>query len=175
MSFDTTTTPEILSVEITEYQDSDKDALIAGIVDLQEVERMLTDTRRPGGEVAEAYVAGLLEDVSQQQGKIFVARDGSTVAGFVACWVEREDNVAETTDSNVYGYIPDAYVAPEYRGRGVFQKLNAKAEEYLRSLPEVTRIRITVLASNAQALAAYRKAGYGDYEIMLEKLVPKLP
>lgn len=173
MSLDSMTTPETLPVEISEYQDSDKSALIAGIADLQEVERMLTDTRRPGAEVAEAYVVGLLDNVRQQQGKIFVARDESKVAGFVACWVEREDNVAETADSNTYGYIPDAYVASEYRGRGVFQKLNAKAEEYLMSLPEIKRIRINVLASNAQALAAYRKAGYGEYEIMLEKQVRK--
>lgn len=156
-------------ISIAPYREGDRPDVVAGYVDLQEVERQFTDTRRPGTEIADAYVDGLLADVSEKQGTVFVAREGDAFAGFVVCWLEQEENVAETPDSTTYGYIPDAYVAPAYRGQGVFAQLNQKAEEYLASLPEVKRIRINVLAHNARALAAYRKAGYSDYEIMLEK------
>ena len=156
---------------IDTYSDKDRDAVIAGYVDLQEVERAFTDTRHPGLEIAAAYIDALLETIDAQSGRMFVASDGEKMAGFVACWVEREENVAETDDSTTYGYIPDAYVSPEYRGTGLFQTLNAKAEEYLTSRSEVKRIRINVLAKNTRALNAYRKAGYEDYEIMLEKRV----
>lgn len=156
-------------VSIEGYREADKEAIVAGIADLQEVERAVADTRRPGSEVAEQYVRELQEKLTQKQGALFVAREQDRVAGFIACWIEREENIAETEESNVYGYICDAYVAPQYRGKGVFQKLNDRAEAYLARFPEVRLVRITVLAENASAVKAYEKAGYRPEEIRLMK------
>lgn len=156
---------------VAPYEERDRSALVAGYADLQEVERAFTDTRRPGAEIAESYIGGLFADIQDKSGAMFVARDGVRVAGFIACWIEHDENVAETPDSTTYGYIPDAYVFPEYRGAGVFRVLNDAAEAYLVRFPEVRRIRINVLTRNERALNAYRKAGYDDYETMLEKKV----
>lgn len=155
-------------IELDTYKETDKSALINGISDLQEIERAIANTRRPGVEVAGAYVEQLLKQVAEKSGAIFTARAGDEVAGFIACWMERHENVAETAESNTYGYIMDAYVAPEYRGKGVFKQLNARAEDFLRERG-ATLIRITVLAENAPAVRAYKSAGYSPEEVIMMK------
>jgi ribosomal protein S18 acetylase RimI-like enzyme len=161
------------NISIDSYKETDRNAIIAGIVDLQEVERAISDTRRPGTEVAEEYVRQLQETLSEKRGAIFVARSGENVIGFIACFVDHKDEVAETLESNTYGYISDAYVIPEYRGKGIFGMLNRKAEEHLVQFPEVSLIRINVLARNEQAVRAYEKAGYEAEEIKLMKRVQR--
>jgi ribosomal protein S18 acetylase RimI-like enzyme len=148
---------------------SDRSAIIAGIADLQEVERTITDTRRPGAEVAEQYIDQLQRSIDQKRGAIFVARVNGKAIGFIACWIESEDNVAETSASTTYGYISDAWVAPDLRGRGVFSSLNERAEKYLARFPEVSFIRINVLADNVAAVRAYERADYEPYEVTLQK------
>ncbi len=158
-------------VIISQYVESDKEAVLAGIVDLQETERVLTDTRRPGQEIAGQYLSGILITLAEKNGAIFVARVGGKTVGFIICWIESVENIAETDDSNRYGYISDAYVALEYRKLGIFTKLNERAEQYLAGFPQVKRIRICVLNDNSIALGAYEKTGYKKYEVILEKKV----
>lgn len=156
-------------IQIDSFVDGDTSALVGGITDLQEIERALSDTRRPGAEIAESYVRYLKENTAQKSGAIFVARTNGKVVGFISCWVGHNDNLAETPESNTYGYISDAYVNPAFRNQGIFQKLNARAERHLFSFEEVKLIRINVLAENTQALHAYQKAGYKPEEFVLMK------
>jgi ribosomal protein S18 acetylase RimI-like enzyme len=149
--------------------EADRKAIVGGIADLQDVERAITDTRRPGKEIAEEYVAQLQASIDQKRGAIFVARIAGKVAGFVACWIEQDDNVAETPESTTYGYISDAWVAADVRGRGLFSLLNEHAETYLAGFAEVSIVRINVLAKNTAALRAYEKANYEPYEMTLQK------
>jgi ribosomal protein S18 acetylase RimI-like enzyme len=158
-----------LSLDV--YRDTDRDAVIAGIRDLQDVEGTLADTRRPGVEVAELYFDHIQEKLAQKRGALFVARSAESVAGFIGCWIEEEHNVAETEASNIYGYICDAWVAGEFRGRGVFRKLNEKAESYLATFPEVTLMRINALADNVSAIKAYKNAGYRAEEVRFVKRI----
>jgi hypothetical protein len=55
------------------------------------------------------------------------------------------------------------------RGRGVFFLLNEHAEKHLARFPEVSIVRINVLAKNLAALRAYEKADYEPYEMTLQK------
>lgn len=156
-------------IQIDSFVDGDTSALVAGIADLQEIERTLSDTRRPGSEIAESYVRYLKESTAQKSGAIFVARANGKVVGFISCWIGHNDNLAETPESNTYGYISDAYVNSAFRNQGIFQKLNALAERHLFQCAEIKIIRINVLAENTQALHAYQKAGYKPEEIVLVK------
>ena len=156
-------------IQIDDFALSDIPALVAGITDLQEIERALSDTRRPGAEIADAYVQYLQKSVAQKLGAIFVARVDGEVIGFISCWVDHNANLAETSESNTYGYISDAYVSPEFRNQGIFQKLNMSAERHLFKFADVKMIRINVLASNTQALSAYEKAEYQLEEMVLMK------
>lgn len=165
------TSEKLPSISIESYKETDRDSIVAGISDLQEVERGISDTRRPGSEIAETYVGYLQRELANKRGAIFVARAEGRVIGFIACMIEHDDTPAETPESTTYGYISDAYVLPEYRGKRIFGELNQKAEEYLSGFPEVKLIRISVLASNENAVKAYEKAGYRVEDIRLSKKV----
>jgi len=86
----------------------------------------------------------------------------------MACRIEDDDAPAETADSNLFGYISDVFVIAEMRGRDIAAILVAEAERRVRP-HGVTRLRLGSLANNAQAIRAYRKAGFEDYEVVLEK------
>ena len=159
-------------VQITLYADQDRQSVIDGISDLQEVERALANTRRPGPEIADPYFEQLKKEVAEKSGAIFVAHIKQKVVGFVACFVEHDDNVAETPESTTFGYISDAWVSEEFRGQGIFKSLNAKAEEYLLQ-QNMVLARITVLAKNEPALRAYERTGYESEEISLVKKLKK--
>jgi ribosomal protein S18 acetylase RimI-like enzyme len=156
-------------IVIRPYRESDRAAVIAAEIDLQEYERTLHDTRLPGAAaVMEAYLDRLQLAVAAQSGAILVAEDAGRFLGLVACVVEQDDEVQETADSNVHGYITDIYVIPERRGSGLAQALLQAAEAHLAPTG-VSRVRINVLAANAMARRAYEKYGFAPYEVMYEK------
>ena len=158
---------------IRPYRETDRAAVIAAEIDLQEYERTLHDTRLPGAPVMEAYLDRLLRDVAAQSGAILIAEDDGCFLGLVACVVARDDTVQETADSNVYGYITDIYVLPDRRGSGLAQALLEAAETHLAPTG-VSRVRINALAANARARRAYEKHGFEPYEVMYEKrLAPR--
>ena len=148
--------------------ESDRDRLIAAIADQQDYEGALHDTRRPGAEIAEAYLAEIHDLSAANHGAIFVAEISGEFAGYAAGWVAQETIIEETPDSNRYGYVSDAYVVPDRRGQGVVGPLLQALEAHLRETG-VTRLRIGALANNASALRAYRKHGFEPYEAVLEK------
>ena|SRR5215471_5683775 len=128
------------------------------------------DSRLPGAEIAAAYLRHLGESTAQNNGAIWVAELDGVFAGCAACWVVLECNVAETADSNRFGYVADTYVIPRLRGCGVAAHLLQAAESHLRAAG-VARMRIAALADNASALRAYAKHGFESYEVVMEKRV----
>jgi len=139
----------------------------AAIIDLQDHERRLHATRMPGEQIADAYLDWMLEQV-QVEGLCLVAEGDGEFCGFVAGWVENSDAIAETPDSQRFGYISDIWVMPPFRGHGIATRLLQEIELRLRRTG-VTRVRINVLAANASARAAYERAGFAVYEIQYEK------
>jgi ribosomal protein S18 acetylase RimI-like enzyme len=89
-------------------------------------------------------------------------------AGYAACWIENGGDIAETDDSNRFGYVADTYVVPEVRGRGVVSRLLETAESHIRLLG-VSRMRIWTLANNTSAKRAYEAYGFEPYEVVMEK------
>jgi len=157
-------------IHIRSAIDADADRLIEAMIDQQEYERKLHDTRLPGAQMAAVYLQHVKESAARNNGTIWVAELDGVFAGYAACWVEHECNVAETADSNRFGYIADTYVIPRLRGRGVVADLLQAAESCLRA-SGVQRIRIGALAANASALQAYAKHGFEAYEVVMEKRV----
>jgi ribosomal protein S18 acetylase RimI-like enzyme len=156
------------NVTIRTAADDDRPAILAAIADLQDYERTIHDTRRPGHEIAKTYLAWLMASVTANAGLLLIAEAGGEFAGFAACWVRQEDALAETEESNRYGYISDTFVMPALRGRGIAGHLIRAAEVHLRATG-VTRLRIGVLAANRSAQRAYSKSGVEPYELTLEK------
>lgn len=151
---------------------ADHGALKAAIVDLQEYERALHDSRRPGLTIVDAYVPELVQRTAERQGVIVIAEEtGGRFVGYAAGWVQEDDTLAETPDSNRYGYVFDCYVIPAKRGLGIAGHLLTAMEAHLWTTG-VTRIRIGSLATNLAALQAYRRQGFVAYEVVLEKRRP---
>jgi ribosomal protein S18 acetylase RimI-like enzyme len=141
------------------------------VIELQEHERRLHLTRLPGEQIADAYLTWMQQRVAKD-GAVLVAEIKGAFVGFVAGWIEEEDNIAETPDSNRFGYISDICVMPAYRGRRIASRLLYELEKHL-GRAGVRRLRIGSLAANRSAQASYQRAGFVPYEISYEKIIPK--
>ena len=159
---------DALSIVLRDATPEDRPFLLDAIAALNDHERALHDTRLPGAEIAEAYFNKIHGKIATDHGSIVVAFIGARRVGYMACRIETDDAVAETADSNRFGYISDVFVTPDMRGRGIAALFVAEAERRLRP-HGVTRLRLSSLANNDQAIRAYRKAGFADYEVALEK------
>ncbi len=122
--------------------------------------------------MAEPYLDWLTELTKSDEGAFLIAEQDGIFAGYAACVVSQEDNLAETADSNRFGLVMDTYVIPSFRGQGIAAHLLAATETHLIGRG-VSRIRIGVLANNESAIKAYTKFGFMDYEMTLEKKVAR--
>ncbi len=150
---------------------SDRVDLRAAVVELQEHERRLSATRLPGDAMADAYLEWMLDRVETASGAVLVVEVDGVFAGFASGWVEEDESLAETPDSNHYGLVSDLCVLPASRGRGAAQLLLQALEAHL-ALSGVARIRVGALAANSAARAVYERSGYAPYEVVYEKVVP---
>jgi ribosomal protein S18 acetylase RimI-like enzyme len=158
------------AIEIRPFEARDRATVLQALIDLQDYEVPLHDTRLPGGTRMERYLAELLDDLKDGAGAIFIAEAAGACVGCIACLVVVDHSVQETADSNRHGYVSDIYVAPRHRSQGVAQLLLAAAERHLASTG-VTRLRVNVLANNAKARRAYERYGFAPYEVMYEKRI----
>jgi ribosomal protein S18 acetylase RimI-like enzyme len=149
---------------------SDRPLLRRAIIELQDHERRLHATRLPGEQIADTYLARI-EHLAAENGAVLVAEIDGLFAGFVAGWVEQNDNPAETADSNRFGYISDICVMPGYLGRHIALRLLESIERHL-GRTGVARLRIGSLAANTAARATYERGGFAPYEVVHEKIIP---
>lgn len=156
-----------MNVGVRRATPADRPDLRQAVIVLQDHERRLHDTRRPGEEIADAYLDWMLAR-AEADGAVLVADIDGAFAGFVAGWVAQDDAIAETAESNRHGLISDICVLPAWRGQGLSRRLlNAMCERL--GAEGVSRIRITALAANRAARASYARAGFAEYEIVHER------
>jgi GNAT superfamily N-acetyltransferase len=155
-------------IKIRAFEQADRSAVLRAMIERQDYEASLHDTRLPGAIVGESYLEALLGDVQTKNGAIFVAEIDRQIVGVVACLLVEGNEIEETADANRHGYVTDIFVDPRYRGRGVAQRLLARAEEHL-ARTGATRLRINVLATNVKARRACEQCGFAPYEVMYEK------
>jgi ribosomal protein S18 acetylase RimI-like enzyme len=147
---------------------ADRPWLVEAMAAINDHERRLHDSRRPGADCADAYLAQTEAAIAREGGSLLLAvRDGKPI-GMIAFRITRGDVAAETADSNVAGYVSDLFVAESERGNGLAARLLEEAERYFRHAG-LRRMRIGSLAANTPAVRAYRKFGLTDYELVLEK------
>ena len=147
----------------------DRPQLREAFVELQEHERRLHASRLPGEQIADAYLEWMVKQAAAT-GAVLVAEIDGAFAGFVAGWVVDENHIADTPDSRRFGLVSDICVLPAYRGRRLASRLLAAIETHFSS-KGVTRVRLGVLAANAEARTSYERSGYTAYEIIYERIV----
>lgn len=156
-------------MNIRELRESDHEALRERMRELQTWERRF-DARLadPDDEaVLERLMRDTLEACAAYDGRIFVAEAGGELAGYVGVLarVPRQDvdEVAYT-----YALISDVAVAPAWRAQGIGTALLAHAEAFARARG-AHWLRIQVLGRNRRAWRLYRRAGFDEREVVLEK------
>src|SRR5262252_1785 len=99
------------------------------VVEIQEYERRLHNSRLPGEQIANAYLAWIENQIRKGDGAVLIAEIDRCFIGFVAGWIEHSNAVAETPDSSRFGYISDICVVPDHRGQRIATRLLFAIEE----------------------------------------------
>ena len=94
--------------------------------------------------------------------EMFVLDEGELV-GFL--WLVVCEN---TWTSERYGYINNIFVSPRLRGQGLAGELMAQSDAFFRNR-RIRRVRLTVTASNQEAVRLYERAGYEVTRWEMEK------
>lgn len=158
------------------YRSDDHNWVLQAQVALQEHERAIHDprlplTRLPAQPHTHEYLSMLWETLEKDQGIMLIAEDANGAClGLIAGSIVEEPWPMETKDSWRFAYVRDIYIEPTARGSGLAQALiDALAAHFRKIAPDLSRLRINVLAANEIARGAYEKAGFIPYEIMYER------
>jgi GNAT superfamily N-acetyltransferase len=158
-----------VSLEVRPARPEDRPHLVRFMAGLQETERALHPSRRPGAEAAADHFAFLEDHVSGHDGLILCAAppDGPPV-GFLLGYVEDFGGHYLHPDQRRVGWIADLWIDPEHRGGDLLDRLLAAAERHFAALG-LTRLMLAFVTGNIRAETAYRKRGFTDYETILER------
>lgn len=156
-------------VQIRDFADADKQALISLARELQATELpLLSDRLRPPDQIGEAYVEALIEACRRHKGHILVATVDGEVAGYAVVLTE----VAVVNDPeelpHSYADLKDLAVKTEHRRQGIGAHLVARCEHIAREAG-APWLRVTVLSGNRPALNIYDRAGFTPLVGVLEK------
>lgn len=148
----------------------DRAALELCFIELQTFERTIEPNRVEPEIVAADYIEELLADCVYHNGAVLIAEEDGRFAGF-ACVLSQVHSSSVIEKYRNHAYVTDLYVRKSDRGRGIGEQLMRAAEDYAFA-NGAERIRVGVLAANNAAHGLYRKLGFRDYEVVLEKTIP---
>jgi ribosomal protein S18 acetylase RimI-like enzyme len=145
----------------------DRDAVLALNAELQEHERSLRPSLRPGPEMTEGYVATLEARLARmgEAGALLVAEGpGGRVLGFATCFVDGDELEREPRLVR----IEDVVVARAARRQGIARALLVEASRFA-GRHGIKRVVLSVLTLNTGAAAAYHAAGFRPVKLTLER------
>lgn len=124
-----------------------------------------TEQKQLAAQILRTGVQKLLVDGGK--GRYFIAECDDRVAGQIMLTYEWSD----WRDGMIW-WIQSVYVAPEYRGRGIFRQLFEHVRELARHDDTVCGLRLYVHRGNDAARGVYRALGMTDtdYDVM-EQLI----
>jgi GNAT superfamily N-acetyltransferase len=160
-------TTEPASIVIRYYRADDRDAVVGLARELQDHERAVFARMRHPHAIGPDYVEALLADCRKHGGGIIVAEIDGTLAGYaVVQTAVREESPDE--EDYTFAHVADLVVTKTRRGTGVGGRLLAACED-IAVKSGAQWLRISALAANEQALAFYRRFGFADHLVILEK------
>ncbi len=108
---------------------------------------------------------GFKEEIENLDSLTLVAKAGDKVIGYLmGGHAEVEDY---RTVKNIYE-IGSMWVDDKYRGKGIGTKLMDRFEDWARERG-ATRLKVIASAQNEGAINLYRKRGFENYDLVLEK------
>jgi GNAT superfamily N-acetyltransferase len=151
---------------IRPWRPSDRPAVVALTAELQEHERALRPSRRPGAEMKEEYVAAMeaaLADAGEGGALLVAEAADGRIVGYATGFVDKDTLELEQPEVR----IEDLVVARGARRQGIGRALVASACRFARERA-IGRVVVSLLAVNALASAAYAALGFRPMYVTLE-------
>lgn len=158
-------------IKIREYKESDKQAIIKLVEELQDflikIDPLKRLRRLP--EYGVQYINRLLIKVSDSGGIIYLSEIDGNICGFIAGIIEMQKSVdlLECIPS-LSGRILELIVSEKFRRQNIGTALMNKMENYLKNRG-CDIVRVEVFQPNAQARNFYENIGYHDRVIDMIK------
>ena len=152
------------------YGPEDRAAVIALVRELQTYEAEFYDRMKPPEEIGDWYVDGLLKYCAEQAGEILVADATGRLLGYAAVMTAVSSQGEADEQDFFYAEVKDLVVTEAARGQGLGRRLLEACEARARAAG-AQWLRIGVLADNSRALETYRRFGFRDLSVQLEKLL----
>lgn len=156
------------TIYIQPYTANDFETLQSFVAAIQDHERKHLPELKEGSEVGLPYAQLLLDNVSEKQGLILLARDGSVPVALICGWIAEDDDMLLRDEAQSHAYVSDLFVADSHRRRGLAGQLLRSFEKEM-CLRGCRRIRICTKATNIEATQCYAANGFVPYEILLTK------
>ena len=160
-----------MEVQIREYADKDKKALLECIVQLQDFVGSIDPLRRirTGKDFdANAYVQNAVNQFKQKQEMIYVAEQSGKLVGCITGIISTVADDDLERYSSTDGTIEELFIHPDHRGQGVGEMLMEQMEKYFWS-QGCSVVKVNCFVPNTKAHAFYNKLGYEDRHLTLMK------
>lgn len=124
-----------------------------------------SESIRPIDENKEDYFRYLKKDLKYINRGLFIAEDDGKIVGMILAQYYDPLPISKYKRK---GYISNLFIMQDYRGKGLGVKLIETAEGWLKR-NKTEHITLEIHKDNKAALSLYRKVGYKDYTVKLEK------
>lgn len=160
---------EPANIEIRDYRAADREQLVALARELQAHEAAVYDRMLDPQAIGPGYVDSLLAGCRDHGGGIIIAEIAGSVVGYaVVETTVRDESIDE--EPYTYAYVADVVVTEGRRGNGVGRRLLSACED-IAAKAGARWLRISALAANERARALYRRFGFTEHLITLEKRI----
>jgi GNAT superfamily N-acetyltransferase len=153
---------------IRTYRPEDETQVVLLVRELQNFESAFYDRMSPSREIGSWYVARILREARASGGDLLVAVRAARIVGYATLFTRQSSETMIDEVLYTYAYVGDLIVAQSARGMGIGMALLAECEKLARAAGEKW-LRITALAANSDALRIYRRCGFAEQFIDLEK------
>lgn len=161
--------PSAAGLSLRKLRDDDRSTMLPFLRDLADAEALYHWAMRPGSDMTMAEVDRTIAEITDEDGAIFIAELDGQPVGYAGVVLQNATDEFELKDEwQKRGFITDMFVAAAGRRRGIGRALIAACDRHVAEAG-IDWEQITVSPDNAPAIALYRKAGFGDYELVLEK------
>ena len=113
----------------------------------------------------ESYTESFKKYFCNDEYFILFAKDNSILIGYVSGSIYNSDSYRKTMK---IAELENLMVLPEYQSKGIGLKLSKKFEAWAKN-KGAERFRVNVYAKNHDAHSFYKRLGYEDYDINMEK------
>jgi GNAT superfamily N-acetyltransferase len=154
---------------IREYGADDRAALIEQFQSLNRHEDAISGDRRTDRQGGADSLDAALRRVTDTAGRALIAERDGRLVGFLFV-VVAEDAVFVREELRAHAHVAEFFVLDAERGRGVGRALLERAEQFAAARG-LTRLTVSVLSGNSDALAVYSRLGFSAYSVELAKPV----